>query len=453
MKKSKRIIGLSVVLAMLCAATGILTKYEEKKEEIQNSDAIVLAVPTEEIVTLSWEDTQDAFSFYKKEDVWYYEEDEAFPVSTEKIEQILSYFEEVGVSFTIEEVEDESMYGLDEAVCTIQIGTEEKTYEVRLGNFSKMDEKRYADIGDGRVYLLAEDPKDVLATELSEVILQDTIPDWDYITGISVEGAVECNITYQADNTISYSSEDVYVLEQNGETQPLDTSLVTNYLYTISTMKLKDYVTYDVTEEQLQQYGLEEPELTIAISYVYTGKDKEDVKEVCTLHIGQDQEESEAAYVRVGDSDLVYRLSDDVYETLTAVSYDDLRHKEVLWADQDKVTQIDVTLEQETYSFTSIEEGKERVWYYAEEAIDITDVMERLYDLEADTFTEELPKGKEEVSFTIYLDEEQFPQVEITCYRYDGTYCLVTINGESTSLVERTAVSEWIETVWAVVLG
>lgn len=469
MKKSKRIMGLTVVLAVICAATGILTRYEEKKEEIQNSDAIVLALPTEEIVTLSWEDTQNTFSFCKKEDVWYYEADAAFPVSTEKIEQILSYFEAVGASFTIEEVEDESMYGLDKANCTIRLETEEQTYELRLGDFSKMDEKRYADIGDGNVYLLSEDPKDILAAELSEVMQQDSIPDWDYITGISVEGAVECNITYQTDNMISYSSEDVYVMEQNGEIQPLDTSLVTNYLYTVSTLNLKDYVTYDADEEQLEQYGLAEPELTIEISYVYTGENKEDVKEVCTLYIGQDQEELQRAleaeqkeeksipnvtkYVRVGTSDIVYELSEDAYETLTAVSYDDLRHKEVLWAEQDQIIQIDVTLEQETYSFTVEENKKERIWYYAEEEMDMTEFLDCLYAMEADTFTKELSKEKEEVSVIIYLDNEQFPQVEIICYRYDGTYCLVAVNGESTSLVERTAVSEWIETVWTLVLG
>ena len=50
-------------------------------------------------------------------------------------------------------------------------------------------------------------------------------------------------------------------------------------------------------------------------------------------------------YVRIGDSKIIYQLDDFSYDVLAACTYDDLRHSQVIWADSDDITQIDVTLE------------------------------------------------------------------------------------------------------------
>ena len=58
---------------------------------------------------------------------------------------------------------------------------------------------------------------------------------------------------------------------------------------------------------------------------------------------GEDTEEEEiTAYARVGESQIVYQISGDDYKALTAASYDDLRHREVLWADFADITQLDI---------------------------------------------------------------------------------------------------------------
>lgn len=59
---------------------------------------------------------------------------------------------------------------------------------------------------------------------------------------------------------------------------------------------------------------------------------------------------------------------------------------------------------------------------------------------------------REEISLTIHLDNENFPRIQIKLYRYDGSRCLAAIDGESVSLVERTAVVNLIEAVHAIVL-
>ena len=472
MKRSKRLIALVAVLAVVCVATFALTKYEEKQEEIQNSDAVILEISTDSVESISWEFSDEGLAFHKGENGWLYDDDEAFPVSEEKVTDILSHFESFGVSFIIENVEDYSQYGLDNPECTINLTTTEQSYELKLGDFSKMDEQRYVDIGDGNVYLVSEDPVDYMQTDLSSMILHDETPDFEKVVDIQYAGNETYTITYAEESTNSYSEDDTYFTEKDGETVPLDPETVTTYLDTIESLSLVNYATYNATDEELSSYGLDNPEISVAVNYTYTGEDENEISDLYILHIGQNQEELKEAeeaeaneeedipavtkYVRIGDSQIVYELDDSSYETLAAASYDNLRHNEVFWADSDTMTQIDITLEGEEHVLTSeIDEDDEetRVWDYGEEEIELVDFRTALKTLMADSFTSEAAGQKEEISLTIHLDNENFPQVKIQLYRYDGTNCLAVVDGESVSLVERSSVMELVEAVQAIVLN
>ena len=472
MKRSKKLIALVAILVVACIATFALTQYEEKQEEIKNSDAIILEIPTDTVESLSWEYTEDGLGFHKGETGWLYDDDEAFPVSEDKINDILSNFEAFGVSFIIENVEDYSQYGLDDPECTISLSTTEQNYNIKLGAFSKMDEQRYVDIGDGNVYLVSNDPIDYLETALSSMIEHDDTTGFENVVDITFSGSENYTIVKTEDSPNTYNAEDIYFAQIDGEELPLDTDDITDYLNTITTLDLLDYVTYNATEEELASYGLDDPELTVTVNYTYTGEDDDEVSDTCVIHIGRNVEELaayEAAkeadetlpnvtqYVRVGDSQIVYELSDLDYLTLSGTAYDDLRHREVIWADFDTVTQIDITLEGENHALTSIldeeDEDAERVWYYGEEELDIDDLKNALEDLSADSFTDETPSEKEEISLTVYLDNENFPQVKIQLYRYDGSLCLAVVDGETVSLVDRGDVMELVEAVQSIVLN
>lgn len=472
MKRSKRLITLVAILAVVCVATFALTKYEKKQEEIQNSDAVILEISADSVESISWEFSDEGLAFHKGENGWLYDDDEAFPVSEEKVTDILSHFESFGVSFIIENVEDYSQYGLDNPECTINLTTTEQSYELKLGDFSKMDEQRYVDIGDGNVYLVSEDPADYMQTDLSSMILHDETPNFEQVVDIRFVGAEDYTINYAEESTNSYSEDDTYFTKKDGETVPLDPETVTTYLDTIESLSLVNYATYNATDEELASYGLDEPELSVTVNYTYTDEDENKVSDSYILHIGQNQEELKEAeeaeaneeenipevtkYVRIGDSQIVYELDDSSYETLAAASYDDLRHNEVFWADSDTMTQIDIILEGEEHVLTSeVDEDDEetRIWYYGEEEIELADFRTALKTIMADSFTSESAGQKEEISLTIHLDNENFPQVKIQFYRYDGSLCLAVVDGESVSLVERSAVMELVEAVQAIVLN
>lgn len=463
MKRSKKLQVLLGVLLVMCVITFGVLKYEEHKEEIKNSDEVILELASEDVTALSWEYESNSLAFHK-DDTWIYDNDEEFPVDEEAVEELLSQFEEFGVSFTIENVEDYAQYGLDDPECTINIETEDKTYEILLGDYSTMDSERYVSIGDGNVYLVQNDPLDYFDAVLSDMIDHDETPSFDNVKEIQFAGNENYSISYTEENTTTYSEDDVYFTEEDGTQLPLDKSNVNSYLSTISSLNPTDYVTYKATEDDLKTYGLDDPELDVTVNYTVEDEETEETSdETFVLHVSRDpddakkdisdEDEEITAYVRVGESKIIYKITSDQYKDLMAVSYDDLRHEEIIWADFEEVTQIDVSLEDTDYSITSKGKTGKRTYYYNEEELELDDFESALTSLKADSFTDESPTEKEEISLTVHLDNENDEEVSIDLYRYDGTFCLAVVDGESVALVEREQVVDLIEAVNGIVLN
>lgn len=469
MKRFKKIYILSGVLAVVCLATIGVMQIEEHKEKIKNTDEIILSVPVDSVRSLSWEYESETFAFHRAEK-WLYDEDEAFPVEEEKINRLLEQFREFGASFIIEEAEDYGQYGLEKPVCTIHLDTEEQSYEILLGGYSTMDSQRYVSIGDGNVYLVKNDPLDYFDVAVSDLIDHDEIPSFKEVTGIQFAGVENYNITYEEDSTCTYCADDIYFISRDEKTLPLDTSRVKEYLRKISRLNLTDYVTYNVTGEELTVYGLDEPELTVTVEYLSEDEDGGKISDRFVLYISRSPEAKAAdgeaageeddsgekettAYVRVGESQIIYQISSGSYENLMAVSYDSLRHPEVFSADTTGIRQIDITLEETVYTITSEDEDGRRIYYYQEKEVEIANLKSKLKNLNAAGFTEEQPTQKEEIRLVVYLDNENFPEVEIELYRVDGNECLAVVDGEPVSFVQRSDVVDLVEAVHGIVLN
>lgn len=486
MKRYKRLYVLSGVLAVICIVAFWVSRYEQRKEEIKNSDEVILELAADDVTALSWEYDKTKLAFHKDK-TWLYDEDKAFPVNEKKVKKLLRIFESFGVSFIIENVEDYGQYGLDKPACSIHIETAEKSYDVKLGNYSTMDEQRYISIGDGNVYLVSTDPMETYEIELKDMILHDETPDIAQADDIAFAGSENYNIIYQKESDDTYNEDDVYFVSGDNGYLPLDTDRVESYLSSIGSLRLGNYVSYNVTEEELAAYGLDSPELTVTVRYKEqkedmqdegsTEKEREKESKTFVLHVSrsaeekakakkekssdktdtsdsdESEEESIPAYVRVGDSKIVYEITEEKYELLMAASYDELRHRKVFWADFSKVTKVDISLEGQNYTLTSKEDGEDTEWSYGEETIAIDDFQDALANLTATEFTEDENSDKEEISLTLYLDDDNFKTAHIALYRQDGNYCVAVVDGEPTALVDRSKVVELVEAVNAIVLN
>ena len=162
--------------------------------------------------------------------------------------------------------------------------------------------------------------------------------------------------------------------------------------------------------------------------------------------------EETAAYARVGESQIIYRITEAEYEALMKYTYNDLRHQEVFYADAEDIYQADITLEGNSYTLTREEEEEEKVWYYGGENLESENFQSALTALRAESFTSEQPSQKEEISLKIYLHNEKHPEVSLVLYRYDGDRCLAVVDGVPTALVKRSDVVDLIEAVNGIVL-
>ena len=486
MKRAKKLYILLGVLVAVCAITFGVSRYQTRQEEIKNSGEVILEVPTDSVESLSWDVGDRSFSFHKEttegdtdsESIWIYDEDDVFPVDKTKINNLLSCFESLTAAFVIENPEDLGQYGLTDPSCTINFSDGETSYTVLLGDYSPMDSQRYVSIGDGNVYLVSEDPMEEFDVELSKMLDDDDIPyleEEGTTTSIRFSGEINYEIAYEADSDNTYRADDVYFTEQNGRQVPLDSTRVSDYLHEVSFVFPDEYVTYKATDEDLAACGLDNPQLVIEADYNTEDEDGNTVSNSFTMSISRDPDElakaqsSDAettsedeadteteeitAYMRIGDSKIIYRLSGEDYETLMAAGYNDLRHTEVLPADFADIAQIDISLEGTDYTITTEGDAEERTYFYEDEELDIADLQSAMQTLTADSFTDEQPTEKEEIHLTLHLDLEGEPSAEIGLYRYDGSYCLAVVDGTPMCLVQRSYVVDLIEAVNAIVLS
>lgn len=545
-KKNKRLLGLVIVLAAAIIVTLIVRSCEEKQEKIKTSNEVVLEIPEDTVKVLSWNTGSDTLTFAWDGENWIYEEDESFPADPDKIASLLEEFEAFESAFIIEDVKDYSQYGLDDPVGTIEITTTEKidglestetsedevdtaeeaeadeedtdsadsdnseesstgtlyTYTITMGDYSTMDSQRYVSIGDGNVYLAVSDPLDLYEVTLSDLILDDEIPYFETIDTITFEGLADYTIYRDEDSTSSLNEDDVYFTKVDGAEEPLNTTSVNAYGISIYGMDREQYVTYNATQEELKQYGMDDPELTVTIGYTYTDDDDKEQSDTFVLHVSRNAEEAAAleeanaraeeegdedyepeeisGYVRVGDSSIIYEISSDTYDKLAAVSYDDLRHTEVFNADFDDVTKLEIILDGKQYdlnrngdedSSEDKEEDSEDAEETADESEDETseetttestsldgsmismdDFQSALEALTITEFTDQSADDKEEIALNLYLDNENNSCIRIVLYRYDGEYCLAEVDGQMIGLVNRSDVVDLVETVNSIVL-
>ena len=470
MRKATKLYALLGVLLVVCIAAFAVSRYEEKKEQIKNSGEVILEIPTDSVTALSWTNDSGTFSFTKDE-TWVYDDDNAFPVDEEKINNMLEQFTSFAAAFAIDDVEDYAQYGLDEPICTIRITAGEESYTVELGDFSKMDEQRYISIGDGKAYLVSHDPLDEFDAVLRDMILDDTIPEFDTTEQIEFSGSENYTIIRDEDGK-SICADDIYFTDG----QPLDTDNVDTVLSAIQSLSLTNYVSYNVTDEELTTFGLDNSELTVTLEYSSSDEDgKKTDAGTLVLHLSQNPEELAAyeealaneadalpdvtCYARVGESQIVYQITQSEFDALTDVSYDVLRHQKLFTADFDTVTSIDVALSGENYTFTynppedKNDEDAEGTWTYNDEEFDVYDLRTALRAISASSFTDETPTGQEEISLTVHLDNEDFPTFTLTLYRLDGTNCIAEVDGKAVALVSRSQTVDLIEAVNELTLG
>ena len=459
MKKSKRLLLLGTIFVVFLVITLIIVHMEEEKERIANTDDIVYDLDVESVTGLSWhyEDVELSFS---KDEAWTYDDDEAFRVDEDKINELLEVFDDFTAAFTISDVTDLSQYGLDDPTCTIDIKTADEDITIKLGDYSTMDAERYVTFDDETVYLASNDPYESYAIELKDMLDDDEAPAFDTIEGITFTGKENYEIMYDEDLDLTYSEDDDYYTVDDGKTIVLDTDRVRDYVNMIGELVLDEYMTYDVTDDELATYGLDDPEMIVSIAYTNEDSDGNKTEGEYVISISKDpsqdiesDEDEILAYIRIGDSPIIYTLDQDYYEAIMDASYDSFRHTELLWAQSEEISAIQVELEGELYTIEKREADNDDgyAWYFGDDEVDTDELIYAIEHLSVDTFISDEDPGALEISLSISI-EGYDDEVDIDIYRYDGEYCIAYLDDEPLALITRSSAVDLIEEVNKIVL-
>ena len=441
MKRKKKLLILAGVLAVLCVAIGVVRGVEKHIDSINTVDEEIISVDTDALTQVSWSYEGKTLTFVKTDDIWYSGDDDTFPVDQDAMQEFLDHFASVTASFIIEDVEDYGQYGLSDPQCTITLTEGDTDTRLELGDYSTLDSKRYVTRGDGTVYLIDDDLLEYISSDRDSLMDQDGVPEYDTIDSIEINGSTSLSIKYLPDENLCYSDSYEYYMDDNGTYQAVSASNVNDLMRTLKDLGYTDYVTYRASVEDLSEYGLDSPAFSYTITYT-----KDDKQNSFTLNFGQKESKY---YVRMDDSEIVYQLEQETYETVQDTSYDTLRPSELVSVDWEQVTGVDITIGGETYEVTR----KKDKWSIDDTEVEFQDVMDAVDALEVNEFKDKTNSKKEEISMELHLDNETFPTVSFTICQYDGENCGAELDGTAIGLISRDLVATLTEAVNAITLG
>ena len=460
MKRGKKLMLLSLaLLALCCIAAALLNMdFEEEYEEAPDTSVTILTLDPDTVTSLSWENLTEEKLSFTNDGSWTYDADPAFPLDTTLLEEILSELSTVAASRAIEEPEDPAQYGLNEPLSVITVTAGGSTFTLELGDETALGGERYAGTGDGNVYLVEDTLLDAFDHELYDLVLEEDLPDRTDLTAVTIDAEVNrMSLMYLPDSGLAYSDSYTWFLADVEGYTALDPELTEDLLQEFRYLAWADCVNYHAEDADLVQYGLDTPTAILTMEYT-----ENSLPGTLTIEIGA-YDDTGCCYARITGSRMVYLIDAAVSDAILYTTPAALLPDEVLLMDWDAVTSMDVILDGETYTITwdtetsTDDEGsvtEKAVYHLGDTQVWMSDTMDILDAMTSSGYATGLePQRSEELRLVIHREDENFPDVEISFYRYDSTACLVQLLGESTVFTSRADVVSLIEELNSIVLG
>lgn len=455
MKRQKKMIILLGVLAVCVAGTVAVSRidFEEKMSE---KETAIIDIDSSDITRLAW-DYEEEVAFVRQDGTWKYEEDDKMTVDQDLLDEIAENLSQITSDKMVEEVQTLSVYGLSDPSYSITVETEDETYEIQIGDETFSDGEIYISIGDDYVYLTDAELTDEISYSLLDCVQKEEIPEMESISSLSIENGETLDMVYKEDSGYCYSDAYTYYLKEGEEYRNLDNEKGESTFSSLSEFSWEECADYYGEDSELSNYGLEEPAAEVSI--VYTPVQEEDEEE--TSKTGEEQEFSyqvgtanDTYYARLTDSNIIYTISQEVYDAAVNASYEELKPDEAILLDWSTVDSIDIEFDGNVYS-VDVENGGEEdaVYTFNDSEITFDDILEELSEITLSEDQEaELSDNKEELALTFHRNTEENATVELVFYQYNGSYCISVLDGQETNCVDREAVVDLKEAINSVIL-
>jgi hypothetical protein len=478
MNRTKKLGLLAAVLVLLILGTVVATRLEaDTTVEEEDTAVTVFSVDADSVTALSWTSGDETLAFDRDGGSWSYEADSAFPVDEDMLDSMVAVLSTVTADKTIEAPESLSEYGLLEPSCTITVTVGEET-TLLIGDETELGSYRYLSMGDGSVYLVADTILDSFSYGLLDVAQMEEIPSISTVESFTLETEDHSWILeYLEDSGLAYSDSYVWFLKEDDGYTTLDTDLTEAFIGNITGMSWLQCVDYQGSSN-LDAYGLDTPAAQISLVYTVsttTSSEDEDGNTVYNTVETQENFKLElgstcdsGCYARIPDSDMIYVVDSAILDAMEYTTLEELLPDEILLLDEDALLSVDVTLDGTTYTITrelrevetesddSTEEPEvteETVYTVDGEDISFDTILTELEALSSSGSVTGAEAGQEEIAFVFYMDSEDYPQITLTFHRYNSTDCLVTLNGETRLLVDRSTLVDLVEQFQVMILS
>lgn len=298
MKQKKTMVCLMTILFVLVVVYAGLQYWNhrtQEKEEKEAEASKIYIVNAEELSAFSYTDGESQIAFVKEDGDWYDEEDKGIRMDQDAVETLENAIAELVAVRKVDHPDALKDYGLEEPSYTIQYTPKGDTEHILyIGN--AVDENYYATTDDtGNVYTVSSDLIAQLTFDLASLVENDTVPS------IGSGNLTKVEVT-QNGKTVSYTEDE-------------DLAQLAGGWGTLSLTSCEDY---NVKEEHLEDYGLDEAERTRAKA-IYTDSTSQE-EETFTVYIGKKDDTGSNQYVMVKDSNMLYSVGSAIIDNMITVS-------------------------------------------------------------------------------------------------------------------------------------
>lgn len=335
-KKGNPLLILLFALVLLIAGYFGTVKYIEYSDnkKLQESEAEKEASTPylnriEKFVSFSYTNQEDTlgFIFDAENEQWYSQDVEDFPISYTKFTTVVYAFQELTGERKLENITEEELseYGLDEPAYRVYgEDAEGNGFTMYVGNQNATTGDYYAMLeGDsGTVYTINSNLVTYLNYDLYDLIQMESYPsisedtlrslsfDVDGENIVFVERQTETESDTASETETSDETEESQEesdAEEQIQWQLTGEGSADDLVSMVSQISFSSCADYHVTEDNLSQYGFDQPAGVLTVTYMENA-DADETNTV-TLTIGGYDEESDSYYCLMDDSYMVNLVS------------------------------------------------------------------------------------------------------------------------------------------------
>lgn len=469
-KKRNRILILVIILIIALAAYIGIVQYNKHEAAKDSTKTIsVTDLDSDKIEKLEYTSGGENYSFIKDSDgTWKWEQDQTISITQSYVTDIVSNACSLKADRLLaENLDNIAEYGLDNPAYTVKLTDSDGQQEViYIGSQNTSTSNYYAYV-DGRtnVYTIDSTLIDTLGHTLNDMIEHSEVPTMtsDNITDISYTDAdTSLNFDYYKEGNAQYDYSDSFLwfLNDNGVLTPADNTEMTTLFTDISSLKFDSLADYSVTNDDLNAYGLSNPQATLHVTYTTAVENSTDSTEdtsastttnTFTLYVGN-TDSSGNYYVRAEGFNGVYTMTSDVITNFLNLNKINFTNKSPFNVLKDSIDSISITLEGTTYDIVQTK-SKDKYSYTVNGKEADSDAVEAVYNtLKNLTAESAIAKGTAAagtpyMSITFNRNTDTLKTVQIDLSTYDSSFYQANMDGRDTLLLNKIVVEELVKNV------